>query len=231
MTLKLHVAINVVADRSHGVRKGRAAEAGSDLFGSGATADDAATLQYQRLEPRLSEIKSGDQTVVPTTDNNDFLLFAHGLDGAALPVVQDLHRRQPTGSAHDAAAGVRGRAAHIKVLHRRAVLRPSRDRTQEEQLLERELALEDVSFGQSELAFQVERRDHLASTDDALDVGRVFGDGVDDGVAEGFFLFVPGAFFQFVRRVLHKAGHDVLAGGRDGRIGQAGYDHVNVRTA
>src|SRR3954468_24205675 len=97
----------------------------------------------------------------------DFSLIE--LDGAALPVIEDLHRCQPAGSAHDAAAGMRGRAAHIKVLHRSAVLRPPRHWTQEEQLLERQLALEDVAFGQSKLAFQVKRRDDLPSADDALD--------------------------------------------------------------
>ena len=70
--------------------------------------------------------------------------------------------------AHDAAAGMRGRSAHVQVLDRRAVLRPARDRTQEEKLLERKLALEDVAFGQAELAFEVERRDDLAVQDDVL---------------------------------------------------------------
>ena len=37
---------------------------------------------------------------------------------------------------------------------------------QEEQLLERQLALEDVALGQPELALEVERRQHLPVQDD-----------------------------------------------------------------
>ena len=140
-------------------------------------------------------------------------------------------RREPAVRAHDAAAGMRGRAAHPQVLDGRLVLRVAGHGTQEEQLLERELALEDVAFGQSQLAFEIERRDHLPADDDVLDVGREFGDGVDDVVAELFPLLVPRAFFQLVGRVLHEARHHVLARRRDRRVGQAGNHHVDVRPA
>ena len=82
-------------------------------------------------------------------------------------------------------------SAHVEVADRRAVLRPARGGAEEEQLLERQLALEDVAFGQPELALEVERRQDLAVQDDVLDVRRVLGDGVDDGVAERLALVVP----------------------------------------
>jgi len=41
------------------------------------------------------------------------------------------------------------------------------------------------------LALDIERRDELFSDDDVFDVRRVFGDRVDDGVAESFALLVP----------------------------------------
>ncbi len=63
-------------------------------------------------------------------------------------------------------------------------LRPAGRGTEEEQLLERQLALEDVAFGEPPLALEVEGRQDLAVQDDVLDVRRVLGDGVDDGVAE-----------------------------------------------
>ena len=59
---------------------------------------------------------------------------------------EQLERGDPPGRAHDAAAGMRGRAAHPQVLDRRPVARPAGHRPVEEQLLERELALEDVAL-------------------------------------------------------------------------------------
>ena len=88
--------------------------------------------------------------------------------------------------AHDAAAGMRCRSAHVEILDRRAVLRPSRHRPQEEKLLERKLALENIAFAQSEFAFEIERRHHLFVQDDVFDIRRVFGNRVDHVVAECF---------------------------------------------
>ena len=68
---------------------------------------------------------------------------------------------------------MRGGAAHVEALDRRRVLRPAGRGAQEEELLERELALEDVAFGQSPLALEIERGQDLAMQDDVLDVRRV----------------------------------------------------------
>ena len=62
---------------------------------------------------------------------------------------------------------------------------------QEEELLERQLALEDVALGEAEVALDVERRQDLPVEDQALQVRRVLGDRVDDGVAERLALLVP----------------------------------------
>ena len=70
-------------------------------------------------------------------------------------------------------------------------LRPARRRPQEEQLLERQLAVEDVALGQPELALEVERRQHLPVQDDVADVRRELRDRVDDGVAERLALARP----------------------------------------
>ena len=67
-----------------------------------------------------------------------------------------------SGRAHDAAAGMRGRAAHVEAVDRRLVLRPAGHGPQEEELLERQLALEDVALGETPLALEVERRHDLA---------------------------------------------------------------------
>src|SRR5215213_3113465 len=86
---------------------------------------------------------------------------------------------------------MRRRSAHPQVLDRRLVLRPARYRAREEELLERQLALEDVALGQPEVAFEVEWRQHLPVQDDVADVRRVLRDRVDDGVAERLSLRVP----------------------------------------
>ena len=119
-----------------------------------------------------------------------------------------------------------------RFLHRRLVLRPAGRGAQEEQLLERQLALEDVAFRQAEVALDVERRQHLPVQDDVLDVRRVLRDRVDDRVAERLAVLVPAALFlQVIRRVLHEARHHVLARRRDRRIGQARDHHVDVGLA
>src|SRR5579862_3131389 len=86
---------------------------------------------------------------------------------------------------------MRRRTAHVEILDRRAELRVSRHRAQEEKLFQRKLTLKNVSFGKTPLALQIERRHNLLVQDDVLDVGRVFRNGVDDVVAECFFLIVP----------------------------------------
>src|SRR6185295_12096376 len=110
---------------------------------------------------------------------------------------------------------MRRRAAHVETVDRRLVLRPSWSRTQEEQLLQCQLALEDIAFRQSPLALEIQRRHHLTMQDGVAHVGRVLGKGVDDDVAEGLALGVPRAVDQMIRSVLHEAGHHVLARWRD----------------
>ena len=118
---------------------------------------------------------------------------------------------------------------HIqRSLDGRPEARPAGHRPVDEQLLERQLALEDVALGETHGALDVERRQHLAVQDQAPDVRRPFGEGVDDGVAEGLALLVPGALGQLVRRVLDEAAHDVLAGRRHARVDQGGDDHVDI---
>src|SRR6266542_6151790 len=113
-----------------------------------------------------------------------------------------------------------GRAAQVETADGSAVLRPPGRRPQEEKLLERQLALKDVSFRQAEGPLDVERGQDLPMEDDLFQVGRMLGDGVHDRVAEGLSLGVPVAVLQVVRRVMDETGQDVLAGWSDGRDGQ-----------
>src|SRR5439155_14663937 len=85
------------------------------------------------------------------------------------------------------------------------------------------------ALGQTELALQVERRQHLPVQDDLADVRRVLRERVDDGVAKRVALPVPRPGFELVRRVLHETRQDVLARRRYGRIGERRNHHVDVR--
>src|SRR5216683_2990304 len=126
---------------------------------------------------------------------------------------------------------MRGGAAHIEVADRRAVVGPAGNGAEEEKLFERKFALKNVALREAEFALEIERGENLAGDDGFFDVGCVLGDGVDDGVAEGFALLVPGALRELVGRVLHEAGENVLARRRDAGIGEAGDDDIDVRLA
>src|SRR5688572_19716023 len=97
---------------------------------------------------------------------------------------EDLLRGEPPTRAHDPAARMRPRAALPEAVQRRAVLRPLGHGTQEEELVQRQLALEDVPLAQARDALDVRRRDHLLADDERLDVRRVLRERLDDGVAE-----------------------------------------------
>src|SRR5262245_6113919 len=104
----------------------------------------------------------------------------------AFPVFEELESRIPAVGAHDAAARVRGGSAHVEAADRRPVLGPARRGPQEEKLLQRQLALEDVSFREAPLPLEIQGSDDLAVPDDVLEVGSVLRDRVDDSVAELF---------------------------------------------
>ena len=82
-------------------------------------------------------------------------------------------RGVPARRAHDAAAGVGGRAAQVEALDGRAVVGVADDGAEQEELVQRHRALEDVAAGQVEGLLQVERRQHLPGDDRLLEVRRV----------------------------------------------------------
>src|SRR5205807_1592378 len=205
---------------------------GMKLLCNRCAADDITTLQHQRLESSLGKIKGRDQPVVASADNDHVASRGHGhrLDPSHC-IFQNFQSGEPAGHAHHAAARMGGRATHIEVLDRRAELRKTRSRTQEEKLLQRKLALKDVALAESEVALQIQRGQYLFVQDDVLDVGRILADGVNHIVAKGLALLVPvQSGPQLVRRILHKARENMLAGRRYRWIGQRRNHHVNVWT-
>src|SRR5205085_10031794 len=102
------------------------------------------------------------------------------------PYLQNALDHKTNVRSHNDAARMRGRTAHVKVIDRRAVIRPSRNGPQEEKLLKRKFALKNIPLREAKFALQVERRKNLFADDDVFDVRRVFGNRLDDVIAEGF---------------------------------------------
>ena len=54
---------------------------------------------------------------------------------------------------------MRARATQEQVFQRRGIVRPAWQRPHEEQLIEADIAVEDVAFSDAEAVFQIQRRD------------------------------------------------------------------------
>src|SRR5258705_4782974 len=100
--------------------------------------------------------------------------------------------------------------ALIEATDRRSELRPPRRGAQKEQLMERQLAGEDIALGKAGDLLDVERRNHLPVQDLRLESRCEALDRVDDRVAERLALRVGPATVEVVRRVLDEDRHDVL---------------------
>ena len=77
---------------------------------------------------------------------------------------------------------MRARAAQVKSLEWRAILRPANQRTKSEKLIECLFAVVNVSTAQTIRLFEIDRRDHLRSYDHFADARRVSFEFVDDVV-------------------------------------------------
>src|SRR6185369_983451 len=99
-------------------------------------------------------------------------------------VVEERERRVAARRAGDAAAGVRARAAHPEVSDRRLVLRPARRGAQEEELMERELAVEDVAARDRERLLDVGGGVEVLVEDEVSQVRRILRQRVDDHLEE-----------------------------------------------
>src|SRR4051794_38148913 len=77
-------------------------------------------------------------------------------------VAQDLARRVVARHAGDPATRVRTAAAEIDALERHAVIAISQYRAGAEELVQRELAVEDVAAHEPQLALEIERRQQSA---------------------------------------------------------------------
>ena len=130
------------ARRGPAVGHGRGAESGLELLGHGGAAHDVAPFEQDRREVALRRAGLRPRARCPVRRRSRRRRpFTERLPRPSAP-------RAPRGgrSAHDAAARVRRRPAQVEARERGAVARPAGHRSQEEQLLEAQLALEDVAF-------------------------------------------------------------------------------------
>src|SRR3990167_9169951 len=109
----------------------------------------------------------------------------------------------------EAGAGMRSRAAQKKTADRRAVLTEPQERPHGEELIERELAMENLAAGQPPAALEVERRQDLARDDTRLQRGRVLLERRHHGIAQALAGALPVGVPQVIRRKLRVGREDV----------------------
>src|SRR4051794_32244549 len=97
---------------------------------------------------------------------------------------QDHARRVPAGRADDTAAGMCRGATEEQPLDRGPVASPADDGTQEEQLVQGHLPLEDVAAGQAVDALDVHRAENLPGNDRALESRGVLFEDVEAAIGE-----------------------------------------------
>src|SRR6476660_9604925 len=99
-----------------------------------------------------------------------------------LPVAKDLLHSQVGGHAADPAAGMACRAGLVQPVNRRPEVCVARSGPHVKQLVDGELAMEDVAADQPQLLFHVVWPDHLAVEDGPLQVWRQLRVAVDHAI-------------------------------------------------
>ena len=145
------------------MRAGGDPEARRELARDRGAADLVGGLEHDDLAPRAREVGGADEAVVAGADDDDAIAVSHRCQ----PSGTMFGRRRSSrisraalapGRRHDAAARVRAGAAHVEARHRPAILRVARERPVEQQLVHRQLALEDVALGEADLVLELARR-------------------------------------------------------------------------
>src|SRR5262249_48478540 len=110
---------------------------------------------------------------------------------SAFEVARDFFGRERSRSAVEARPWMRSRSAQIQARHRWAVARPPEKGTRHEELIERELAVKNMSTGQSIRALEVERRDHLPGDDGGFESWCVRGNRPRHAIGQPIALCIP----------------------------------------
>src|SRR5262249_49148353 len=99
------------------------------------------------------------------------------------------------------------------------ILRVPGHRPVEQELIERELPLKDVTFRQTDLALDIDGRADFRVQDQVPEIGAVPRNSIDHGVAERLAArVIPLAIRQLIGTILYKYRHVVFTIRRHGRI-------------
>ncbi len=79
MALEVEVRDHLQVQQAHQVGEHREGEARHDLLRDRGAADHVAPLQHQRVEPRLCEISTAGEPVVPAADHDRVVFFRHSI--------------------------------------------------------------------------------------------------------------------------------------------------------
>ena len=115
---------------------------------------------------------------------------------AAAQVAQHLVGRRVAGGTGHPASGVHARAAEVEPADRHPEARPARHGTHEEELLECQVAMEDVALGEAVGALEVERSEDLHGAIASGTFGAYSPIVLDDLLAERRRALVPGALTE-----------------------------------
>src|SRR5215212_6956327 len=127
--------------------------------------------------------------------------------------------------------GVRGRRGLVEAPYRGPVVRVTWGRPHVEELLGRELAVEDVPPDEPDLLLHVVRPEHLTVHDRTLEVRRQLSVAVDHTVRVCLELLPVGLLRPFVRDPLRKERHYVVPLRAERAVEDRGYDAVGERPA
>src|ERR1700733_9510720 len=111
-------------------------------------------------------------------------------------------RRIATGDAHDAAARVTAGTAQVQPAQWRAILRGTRHRSHDEELVERQLSVMPVSAADAKLPLDVRRGQQLRGFDAGAQPACAALERLDDQIREARALVLP-AGGKLIRSVLH----------------------------
>ena len=113
------------------------------------------------------------------------------------------------------------RTCQIEALDRGRVARPARDRPHEQDLIQGQIALVEMTLSEAEPRFDVPGAEHLPIDDRAGEIRRIARERLDHPVAERLACFrVPLTLPKSIRRVLHPDRHHMLPTRRKARVHQ-----------
>src|ERR1700691_4630612 len=166
----------------------------------------------KRMLPLWRKINSAIEATIPLRSGQETIRVTELVIPLFPERFRDLARSVGTRAPRQTRPGMRSVAAQIKVLNGCSIARPVEQRTHGEELIERELTVEDMAAGKAVGFFEILGGDDLVAQDDLREIRRVLRDRLHHGFPERRALAFPVAVFELVRRVLHIDRHYLLPG-------------------